>query len=159
MELRRLYDPASLEPGATPRCVGVELFHTGFSAEQTFKRRLVLDACAEGWMQLQGDTLSLKAAGETLSYTVVRQPGYYVRSTGERIALSDLAMSEFLTEPQAKLAAAEARQFLATRGGLPESDYEATRNYHCVLDAGQQKKWQAVRDAADNLVAAHTLES
>lgn len=158
MELRRLYDPASLDPGATPRCVGVELFHTGFSAEQTFKRRLVLDACAEGWMQLQGDTLSLKADGETLTYTVVRQPGYYVRSTGERIALSDLAMSEFLTEPQAKLAAAEARQFLAERG-LPDDDYEATRNYHCSLDAEQQQKWQAVRDEAGNLVASHTLES
>lgn len=158
MELRRIYDPASLQPGATPRCVGVDLFHSGFTAEQTFKRSLVLEACAAGWMSVAGDTLQLKAAQDTLVYQIDRHPGYYVRSTGDRIQLSELAMSEFLTEPVAKLAAAEARAFLAGRN-LPPSDYEATRNFHCTLNEEQQGKWQAVRDRASNLVAAHTLEA
>ncbi len=158
MELRRIYDPASLEPGATPRCVGVDLFHTGNDAAQTFKRSLVLTACAEGWMAVQGDALTLKSAQDTLSYQIVRHPGYYVTSTGERIPLSELAMSEFLTEPVAKLAAAEARAFLAGRG-LPVNDYEATRNYHCVLNDEQHARWRAVRDIAGNVVAAHTQEA
>lgn len=158
MELRRIYDPASTQPGATPSCVGVDLFHTGTTAEQTFKRRLVLDACAQGWMTIAGDDLELKAAQDKLVYSIARHPGYYVKSTGERIPLSDLAMSEFLTENVAKLAPSEARAFLAGRG-LPADDYEATRNYHCVLAAEQHEKWRAVRDIAGNVVAAHTLET
>lgn len=158
MELRRIYDPASIEPGVTPRCVGVDLFHTGTAPEQTFKRSLVLAACAEGWMYVAGDTLKLKAKQDTLTYSIVRHPGYYVRSTGQRIQISELAMSEFLTEQVAKLAAAEARAFLAANG-LAENDYEATRNYHCVLNDEQHAKWRAVRDLASNVVAAHTLEA
>ena len=157
MELRRIYTPTVLGADSNPLCVGVDLFHTGTTPEQTFKRSLVLSACSQGWMTVHGDTLTLKAAQDTLTYSIVRHPGYYVTSTGERIPLSELAMSEFLTEQVAKLAAAEARAFLADRG-LPQTDYEATRNFHCVLNDEQHAKWRAVRDAASNLVAAHTLQ-
>lgn len=157
MELRRLYAANSLVGAdSMPLCIGVELFHTGSTPEQTFKRRLVLDACAQGWMKVDGDKLTLASTSDVLTYAIKRQPGYYVKSTGERIPLSDLAMSEFLTEIVANLAPAEARAFLAGRG-LPADDYEATRNYHCVLNAEQHEKWRAVRDIASNTVAAHTI--
>jgi hypothetical protein len=159
MELRRIYaDGSLLGADSAPLCTGVDLFHTGTSAEQTFKRSLVLSACAQGWMSVAGDTLELKAKQDTLTYSIVRHPGYYVRSTGERIPLSELAMSQYMTEIVATLAPAEARAFLSGRGLEPD-DYEATRNYHCVLNDEQHAKWRAVRDAASNVVAAHTLEA
>lgn len=157
MELRRIYSPPQfLKPGFERTVIGVELFHTGSTAEQTFKRRLVLDACAQGWMKIDGDKLTLASTSDVLTYAIKRHPGYYVKSTGERIPLSDLAMSEYLTEIVATLAPSEARAFLAGRG-LPADDYEATRNYHCVLNDAQHEKWQAVRDIAGNTVAAHTI--
>lgn len=159
MKLRRRYAAHSLVgPDSEPLCIGVDLFHTGLSPEQTFKRSLVISACAQGWMKVEGNTLTLISAQDVLSYEIARHPGYYVKSTGERIPLSEIAMSQFLTEIVATLAAAEARAFLATRG-LQTNDYEATRNYHCVLGIEQHEKWQAVRDIAGNVVAAHTLEA
>lgn len=157
MELRRIHSPAVVGADNKPIVVGVDLFHTGAEPAQTFRRGMVLEAVAAGWMRLQGDTLTLIAQQDTLTYTVNRHPGYYVKSTGERIPLSDLAMGQFLTETVATLAPAEARAFLAGKG-LDPTDYEATRNYHCTLDTEQHAKWQAVRNIAGNLVAAHTLE-
>lgn len=157
MEMRRLFDQFTI--GKTmviePRCIGVEVFHTGDTPQQTFRRGLVQDACAAGWMVVDGDTLKLKAVNVELSYSIDRHPGYYVKSTGGRIALSELAMWEFLSQPVATLAPAEARGYLAACG-LQPTDYEATRNYQCTLSAGQHALWRSVRDIAGNVVAAQT---
>lgn len=155
MELRRIY--ATTAPDAPPRVAGVELFSTGETPEQTWSRRQVLQYVSEGWMTVEGGQITLRAKQDTLTYDVLREPGYYVVSTGERIPLSELAMAQFMSEPQAILAAAEARNFLATRG-LDQTDYTASRNYYCRLNDAQHAKWRSVRDRAGNLVAAHTLE-
>lgn len=155
MELRRIYAPPA--PNAQPRVIGVDLFSTGEQPEQNWCRRQVLQYVSEGWMRLEGRQIVLQARQDTLTYDVVQEPGYYVASTGERIPLSELAMAQFMGEPQAILAAAEARNFLASRG-LEPGDYTASRTYHCRLNDEQHAKWRSVRDRAGNLVAAHTLE-
>lgn len=154
MELRRIY---SHDVPHAPRVVGVDLFSTGLTPEQVWSRRQVMQYMSEGWMSVAGKTITLTAKQDTLTYDVLREPGYYVTSTGERIPISDLAMAQFMTEAQAILAPMEARAFLAGRGLAP-TDYTASRNYHCRLNAEQHAKWRAVRDIAGNLVAAHTLE-
>lgn len=136
----------------------VGIRHTGTAAEQNFSRRLVLRGAAEGWLRMDGATLVIHGDPEDLVYTIDRTPGYYVKSTGERIPLSELAASEFFSSSTPALAAAEARAFLAGKG-LPATDYEATLAYHCTLAPEQQAKFRAVRDIAGNVVAAHTLES
>jgi hypothetical protein len=156
MELRRIYSPA--EPNTPRRVIGVDLFSTGETPEQNWSRRQVLQYVSEGWMRLEGSQIFLMARQDTLVYEVEREPGYYVASTGERIAISELAMGQFMSEPQALLAPAEARAFLASRG-LPPNDYTASRNYCCRLNDEQHAKWRSVRDRAGNLVAAHTQEN
>lgn len=155
MELRRIYAPPA--QNTPPRVIGVDLFSTGEQPEQNWCRRQVLQYVSEGWMRLEGRQIVLQARQDTLHYDVLREPGYYVESTGERIPLSELAMAQFMSEPQAILAAAEARNFLASRG-LEASDYTASRTYFCRLNDEQHQKWRSVRDRAGNLVAAYTLE-
>lgn len=149
MELRRIHDQG--------RAVGVDVFHTGLSPEQNWDQGQVLQYASEGWLTVEGEQIVLKAAQETLRYDILRRPGYYVRSTGERIPVSELAMQQFMTEQMATLAPAEARAFLLGKG-LPLNDYEASRVFRCRLNAEQHEKWRAVRDIAGNVVAAHTLE-
>lgn len=136
----------------------VGIVHTGVSAEQNFSRRLVLQGMNEGWLRLSEGKLVMLAEPEDLVYTIEREPGYFVKSTGEKIPLSSLALSEFFSATMATLAAAEARAFLAGKG-LQPTDYEATHAYHCVLAEDQQAKFRAVRDIAGNVVAAHTQEA
>lgn len=150
MKLKRIHDDA----GA---CTGVEIVHTGLSPEQNWDQGQVMQYASEGWMRLDGDTITVTGSGETLQYEVLRRPGYFVASTGERIPVSELAMTQFMTEHVATLAPAEARAFLAAKG-LPANDYEASRVYYCRLAAEQHAKWRAVTDIAGNVVAAHTVE-
>lgn len=156
MELRRLYNEPPA-PGALPQIRGVRVNHTGQAAEQNWDRGQVLQYASEGWMRLKGDTLEITAENATLVYDVLRYPGYYVRSTGEQIPISELALQQFYTEPVATLAPAEARAFLAGKG-LPVDDYEASRIYSCRLRADLHEMWRAVRDPlSGNPVAAHTV--
>ena len=150
MKLKRIHD-------ANGVCTGVEIKHTGLSPEQNWDQGQVMQYASEGWLRLDGDTIFVSGSGETLQYDVLRKPGYFVASTGERIPVSELAMTQFMTETHATLAPAEARAFLAAKG-LPATDYEASRVYRCRLNDEQHAKWRAVTDIAGNVVAAHTQE-
>lgn len=152
MLLKRQYDLG--EPG-NPRVTGVELRHTGMHAEQNFSARLVFQAIAEGWMTLAGDLLLLKTATATLRYAIKRSPGYYCCHDGSRIPISDVAQQERLRTGIGRLAAAEARAYLAERGfaGKASPDagnpagYQVLEHYECVLDAAQHAKYKAVPGA------------
>lgn len=151
MYLKRLYDDAG-------RVSRVEIRHTGVSAEQNFSRRLVLQACGDGWMRLANDQIVVIGEPEDLVYTIKRAPGYYCISTGERIPVSQLAWEQAVSQPAAVLASVEARAWLAA-SGKSLGDYEVTMAYECVLSDDQHEKFRAVKAVSGNPVAAHTLEA
>lgn len=151
MYLKRLYDDAG-------RVTSVEIRHTGVSAEQNFSRRMVLQACSDGWMRLAGDQLIVVGEPEDLVYTIKRAPGYYCVSTGERIPVSQLAWEQAVSQPAAVIASGEARAWLSG-AGKAANDYEVTMAYECVLVEQQHEKFRAVKAVSGNPVAAHTLEA
>lgn len=148
MRLKRQYDKG--------RVTHMLVEHTGTSPEQNFADRLVEQGIDEGWIKVDGAALELRAEPELLQYQILRAPGYYCRSTGDRIPLSERALRRLATR-QMDTPRAEALAWLASKG-LDPTDYEVTLAYECVLDAGQHERFRAVRDAASNVVAAHTLE-
>lgn len=148
MLLKRKYD---LRDPASPVVTGVELRHTGTHAEQNFSVRLVTQGLAEGWMEIAGDTILVHTDVGPLRYSVKRAPGYYCAHDGKRIPISELAGQERLRTGVGKLAAAEARAYLATQGyaGKASPDpanpagYAVIDHYECVLDAAQHAKHRA----------------
>lgn len=130
--------------------------HTGTSPQQNFADRLVEQGIDEGWIAVSGMVLTLKAEPESLRYSIVRTPGYYCRSNGARIPLSERALRRLATR-QMDAPRAEALAWLASQG-LAADDYDVTLAYECELDAEQHERYRATRDAASNVVAAHTLE-
>lgn len=153
MLLKRLYaaDPETAQPVVT----GVQLRHTGTHAEQNFSERLVSQAVAEGWMVLGEGTITVHTDAAPLRYTVRRAPGYWCCHDGKPIAISELAQRERLRTGVGRLAAAEARAYLAAHGfaGKPSPDaanpagYQVLEHFECVLDAGQHAKYQAAPGA------------
>lgn len=139
------------------KCTHMAVIHTGASADQNFSQRLVAHGLAEGWLTRDGDHLLLKTEGEPLRYRIKREPGYYCRSTGERIDISVAAVAQ-LFAGHGLLSAAEANAWLVSRG-KPAGDYEATWAYECELDAEQHARYRAVVNKAGNAVAAHTVEA
>ena len=151
MEMKRHYDDAG-------KVVGVTVNHTGDAPEQNWDRKSVIQWCFDGWMSLSGDTITIRTMdGETLTYQVLRHPGYHCKSTGEPIPISSGALEQFFTEAVAVMAPAEARVWLAKNAKMP-TDYTAARTYFCRLNDAQHDKFRAVRAASGNFVAAHTLE-
>lgn len=148
MRLKRQYEKG--------RVTHMLVEHTGTSPQQNFADRLVEQGIDEGWIALDGKLLTMVAAPESLRYTVLRRPGYYCLSTGEPIPLSERAMRRLATR-QMDAPRAEALAWLASKG-LAADDYEVTLAYECELDAEQHERFKAARDAASNVVAAHTLE-
>lgn len=148
MLLKRKYD---LRDPANPVVTGVELRHTGIHAEQNFSVRLVSQALAEGWMEVSGDTILLHTDAGPLRYSVKRAPGYYCCHDGKRIPISEMAQHERLRSGIGRLAAAEARAYLATQGfaGKASPDpanpagYLVLEHYECVLEAAQHAKYKA----------------
>jgi hypothetical protein len=148
MLLKRKYD---LRDPAQPVVTGVELRHTGIKPEQNFSVRLVSQGLAEGWLELGDGTITLHTDVAPLRYTVRRAPGYYCCHDGKRIPISDMAQQERLRTGIGRLAALEARAYLATQGfaGKPSPDaanpagYQVLEHYECVLDAAQHAKWKA----------------
>jgi len=130
---------------------GVELRHTGIHPEQNFSDRLVEGACAEGWMTVADGAITMQTDVGPLRYTVKRTPGYYCCHDGKRIPISDAAQRERLRTGIGRLAAAEARAYLATHGfaGKKSPDpahpagYQVLDYYECVLDAKQHAKYKA----------------
>lgn len=158
MKLKRHYDPASIGEGKTPRVTHVEVIHTGLTADQNFDDGMIDKAVLEGWASLSADTLTLKTDGEPLVYAVKRAPGYFCKSTGERIPVSDKAWYSFRYGHDSTLSRAEALSWLAAHGKA-ENDYDIAVAYHCELSAGQHAKFRAVTGAKGETVAAHTLEA
>ncbi len=158
MMLKRHYDPASLVDGQSPRVTHVEVIHTGLSADQNFDDGLIDGAVSAGWAQLSGDRLTLKTDGEPLRYTIKRTPGYFCKSTGERIPVSERAWARFRYGGDSAASQPEARAWLAAHGKQP-NDYDIAVAYHCVLDTDQHDRFRAVRGPKNQIVAAHTLEA
>lgn len=151
MLLQRVYDA----DGKT--VTGVRIKDSGSSPGQNWAARQVEQYMGEGWMQVRGEQIVITSVdGEELVYDILRRPGYYCASTGERIPISEPAMLQFMSQPQATLAPAEARAWLAERkrGG----GYEATRNYSCALVADAHAKYRAVVGPKGQIAAAHRLE-
>ncbi len=148
MLLKRLYDRTDAD---NPVCNGVELRHTGTHAAQNFSERLATQAMAEGWMAIGGGTITLKTDVGPLLYTIKREPGYYCCHDGQPIPISEMAKRERLRSGIGRLAAAEAKAYLAARGfaGKPSPDarnpsgYEVIDHYECVLEAAQHERYKA----------------
>lgn len=153
MKLKRQFG----EDGA---CTHVDIVETGTSPEQNFSHRLVEDAVSAGWMKLdeEGGTLTIVGKPEDLLFKLVRTPGYYCRSTGERIPISAIAWGRMQSTRVGDLTQREARAWLA-RKQLHPQDYEVTNAYECVLNAEQHEKFRAVKAVSGNLVAAYLAEA
>lgn len=150
MLMKRQHDSAG-------KCTHVLVKHTGTGPAQNFSRRLVLQAVTDGWMQITGSTLTIKAEPEDLFYAIKRQPGYYCISTGERIPVDELAWSQMLQTGRGDLSRQQALAWLAANG-KQASDYEVTMAYECVLGDAQHAKFRAVTAVSGNLVAAYMQE-
>lgn len=131
----------------------VEVLDTGASPEQNFSHRLVEDGISQGWISLAPGTLTVRAVPEHLSYSVMREPGYYCKSTGQRIPITATAWA---SSRRGVLARAEAQRWLAANG-KDAADYEVTNAYECVLNEEQHAKFRKVADAKGRLVGAHRL--
>lgn len=154
MEIKRRYD-TTVTP---PQLVGYTVVHTGNAALQRFSHRFVQDGMAAGLVHIEGDRLTLVCEPMNLHYTVQRVPGYYCKSTGQRIPLSDMAMTEAMTRQVAILAPREARAWLLSYG-LPATDYEAPKDFQCELDADQHQAMAAVLAPSGLRVAASSLNT
>lgn len=134
--------------------------HTGLQAAQNFSRRLILQAVTDGWATIERNRLTMRTAADQddLVFTIKRDPGYYCKSTGERMPISQLAWEQLLAERVGKLAYAEAQAWLKGAGKAAD-DYEITMAYECELAAEQHEKYRAVEIKPGIAVAAHTLEA
>jgi hypothetical protein len=78
MVLKRQYRKRIDGSLQTPPVVShMEIKHTGQSPEQHFSTRLVAAGLAEGWLVIEGSTLTLKAQPQDLIYQIRRTPGTY----------------------------------------------------------------------------------
>lgn len=146
-----LFKPTRTKAGVI---TALQVKHTGLRPAQNFSRRFVEDGVAGGYMVLGEGTLTVKAKPEDLNYAVTRQPGYYCRSTGQRIPISAMAWA---SPSRDRLACAEAQKWLASQG-LEATDYEVTNAYECVLNDKQHAKYRGVPGEAGYFVAANTLK-
>lgn len=138
---------------ATIPVTHIEVRDTGASPAQNFSHRFVEDGVAAGWITLTDATLTIKAEPEDLAFALVRRPGYYCTSTGERIPVSDTSWN---SARRGELANREALRWLTALGKVL-TDYEVTNAYECVLSAAQHEKFRKVPDAKGRLVGAHRL--
>lgn len=157
MKLKAHYDPATLGEGKTPRQTHVEVIHTGLSPEQNFDDGMIERAVSEGWVTIDGKSLTMKTDGEPLRYTIDRAPGYFCKSTGEAIPVTGSAWARFRYAGDSSNSQPEARAWLAANG-KESNDYDIAVAYHCTLDAGQHEHFRAVIGPKGMIVAAHTLQ-
>ncbi len=158
MYLKRHYDPDTLGEGKTPKVSHVEVIHTGSKAEQNFDDGLIEQAVVDGWASVSGDRLTLKTADGELAYSITRMPGYFCKSTGETIPLTDRAWLKFRLANDSSLSRPEALAWLQANGKAAD-DYDICVTFQCVLDAEQHEKYRAVTGPKGQTVAAHTLEA
>ena len=139
------------------KCTHMRVIHTGTHPEQNFSQRLIAAGLGEGWVSLDGDTLTMKTDGEPLRYTIVRKPGYYCKSTGEPMPVSSVAWG-LLMGGQGQMARAETLAWLTSRGKAGD-DYDLTVAFECVIDGAQHARNRAVIGPKGMVVAAHKLEA
>lgn len=153
MKLKRQYD----EAGA---CTHVLVIETGFTPEQNFSHRLVEEGVSARWIELdaEGRTLTMRAKPEDLVYQVLREPGYYCKSTGEAIPITRIAWDRMRATGVGDLTRREALTWLQRNGKQPH-DYEVTNAYECVLSAEQHAKYCAVRTPSGDRAAACRVET
>lgn len=108
--------------------------HTGTHPEQHFSTRLVAQGAAEGWIQLEGDKLTLRAVPEDLRYTIRRAPGVYC-------CHCDAKLEGGGATAQAHVAAQHAGK--KSPDAANPSGYAVLYHYDCVLDAKQHEKFRA----------------
>jgi len=77
MLLKRLYDHS----GGTPKFAGVRVLRAG--RRQRFSQGLVDEAVRDGWMALADGRITVRGVDKTLTYRIVRGPGYYCCYCGE----------------------------------------------------------------------------
>lgn len=172
MELTRQYDPDALaaykQAAAAAKAIGqpepppppvrhFSVVHSGTAPEQNFSDRLVDAMIETGAMAVEGDVLLIKTDGEPLRYAITRRPGYFCKSTGQPIPMSDRAWLKFRLANDSSASQAAARAWLAAHG-LPADDYDITTAWHCVLDAEQHTKYRAV-SVGGIVRAAHEVEA
>lgn len=114
--------------------------HTGADREQKFSHRMVEQGLVDGWLQLDGNTLTISGDPQDLVYEVQRTPGYYAKSTGDAIPISPTAWARMLATGLGDLSAQEAKAWLVSHG-LTHDDYEVTHAYECVLAAEQHEQF------------------
>jgi hypothetical protein len=134
MLLKRLHN-------RTGAVTGVLIKHTGTAPEQNFSRAIVLDGLNNGWISLTADELTLSAEPEDLRYALLRTPGYYCKSSSERIPISEHAWSAMLSTGQGIASRAEALAWLAAHG-KSQADYEIGMDYRCRLNPEQHAKFK-----------------
>lgn len=123
----------------------VSVLDTGCERAQQLSADLVQGGMADGWIKVDGSTLTMRCGTDAdgkrddLTYEIVRSPGYYCGSSGERIPLSEPAWSQAQRQTEATLAPREAKAWLVARGRAPD-DYDVVRVYDLVLDAAQQAR-------------------
>lgn len=122
-----------LKRRSTAEGTRIEVVHTGTKEAQNWSAKHVQEWAEEGWMEVGDKTITiLTAAGQPdLVYDIKRKPGYYAKATGERIPISDVAMTQFMTKSLATLAPQQATAWLLSKGMT--GGYEAMRNYECTL--------------------------
>lgn len=159
---------AAAQGAEPPRAAASHLrvLHTGVSEGQNFSTRFVEGGLVEGWLSfvelVDGKHMRIKCehqsgqeptglthpdgtpkmrpvySNEDLIYRVVREPGYYCVSTGDRIPISGMAWG---SSRRGELAPKEAKAWLAARGLAP-TDYEVTNAYECILDSDQHERFK-----------------
>lgn len=168
MMLRAQYDAEELaayraaraagkNPAKSPRTTHVQVLHTGASADQNFDDQMIDEGKLEGWAEISGDVLTLKTDGEPLRYMLLRGPGYFCRSSGQQIPVSEKAWYRFRYASDSSLSRPEALAWLE-KNGKDASDYDISVTYQCVLDDKQHQHFRAVRNKDGVLVAAHQLQ-
>lgn len=170
MLLKRHYDPASLAAYQAERerlqaaglsaekiaaalqplvASHISLRHSGTSERQNFSAPLIAEGLASGFIEIDGDALTLHCKPEPLRYAILRRPGYYCCHDGAAMPMSPAAYGD------GAIAAVEAQAYLAAHGhkGKPSPDranpagYERSHQYECVLDPEQHQRFKAVPGA------------
>lgn len=117
----------------------ISLAHTGIQAEQNFSVGLVTRGVSDGYIDVIGDTLTLKAVPENLGYAVRRQPGRYCLHCGEKMIDDDGGQ-------MARLHVALRHKDAPAPAGNP-AGYEKINHFDCVLDADQHEKYRVKEKA------------
>jgi len=123
MYLKRLYHPA--QEGQTPRVSGVRVLRLG--RKQKFSPDLLARGQAEGWLVVQGRTLTLKHADGEVAFNIVRTPGYYCCHCGvavgdgaeARVHIGALHAGQDSPDPESPSGYMRTHAYKAVQAGTP----------------------------------------